>query len=45
MTDTKLTPEEMEPIAWMREWHGDESDYGNYLFVANADERDDPFFC
>lgn len=32
----------VEPAAWMREWEGDDSDLGHMLFVAHADERDEP---
>lgn len=31
-----------EPVAWCREWEGDESDLGNMIVVFDATERDAP---
>lgn len=29
-----------EPVAWRREWNGDESDLGMFVYVEDADDRD-----
>lgn len=31
-----------EPVAWCREWEGDDSDLGKLIFVESAEYRDEP---